>query len=508
MHVLFVSSEIYPLAKTGGLADVSAALPRALAALGIDVRLVMPGYPHALLDVVDKTLRAELPGYGGQPLTRLFSARTPDSGLPVWLVDCPAVFNREGGLYLDGHGHEWRDNAERFALLSRVAAGIADGTLVPGWRADVVHANDWHTGLVPVFLRGATRPRPRTLFTIHNLAFQGLFSLSVASALGLPDDILTADGMEFFGRASFLKAGIRFCDRITTVSPTYAREILTPEHGCGLDGVLRARAGDLVGILNGVDYDVWDPAGGRNLPAAFDADDISGKHTCKAELQRELGLPVAPDVPLVIWNSRITQQKMADIVVEVLPTLLARNLQFAVLGEGDPELEARFRAMADAMPERMAARIAYEEPLAHRLNAGGDLLLHPSWFEPCGLSPLYALRYGTLPLVRAVGGLADTVVDAREETLHAGTANGFAFEEPTGQAMLDCVDRALGVYAQPIVWRRMQYRAMTQDFSWARSAQLYLDIYRELVPEAPLVAAELARAAPAEVAAASRAAAA
>jgi starch synthase len=492
MRVLFVSSEIYPLVKTGGLADVSAALPRALAEMGVDIRLIMPGYPAALAAAVGKTVQVEIRDFDGQPVTRLIAARMPDSDLPVWLVDCPSLFDRDGTPYQDRRGCDFADNAERFAHFTRVAAKVATGELVPGWRCDVVHGNDWHTGLLPLFLETGHEPQPQTLFTIHNLAFQGLFDRPVAASLGLGDDICTPEGVEFHGRISFLKAGIRFADRLTTVSPAYADEILTPEHGCGLDGLLRERAGDLTGILNGVDYDVWNPATDLHLPATFSASDVADKHMCKAEVQRELGLAPAPKVPLIIWISRITHQKMADTAADLLPELLTRDVQFAILGQGDPALEARFTNLADAYPGRLAVRIGYEEPLAHRLYAGGDLLLHPARFEPCGLTPLYALRYGTIPLVRRVGGLTDTVVPASEETLHAGTATGFTFDQPDACTMLEAIDRALAVYAKPVVWRKLQQRAMTRDFSWDYSARRFLAIYHELAPAVALVRAERA----------------
>jgi starch synthase len=485
MRVLFVSSEIYPLAKTGGLADVSAALPRALAELGVDVHLVLPGYARALAEAADKTVEAELPGPSGESMTRLIAARMPDSGLPVHIVDCPSLFQREGTFYQDPEGRDWPDNAQRFAHFTRAAAAIATGELVAGWRADVVHANDWHTGLLPLLLGDEIEQRPRTLFTIHNLAFQGLFAAATAGALGLPENFLTPDGIEFHGRISFLKAGIRFSDRLTTVSPNYAREILTAEHGCGLDGLLRERAGDLTGILNGVDYTVWGPDADRDLPARFGPNDVSGKAVCKIEVQREFGLTADAGVPLIIWISRITDQKMADVALEVLPEVLTRNTQVAILGQGDTHLESGFRRLAERYPGRVAVRISYEEVRAHRLYAGGDLLLHPARFEPCGLTPLYALRYGTIPIVRRVGGLADTIVDVDDETRpDAGT--GFAFEAPDGCAMLDCIDRALDAFARPVPWRKMIRRAMVQDFSWEASARRYLAIYRDLAPSASL----------------------
>ncbi len=343
MRLLFAAAEIYPLAKTGGLADVSAALPQALAALGIDVRLVMPAYPQALAAAVDKRRVAELPSFDRSIWSRVIEARMPDSGLPVWLIDCPALFDRPGTLYRDPQGNDWADNAQRFTRFCRVAAGIALGKVVPGWRADIVHANDWHTGLLPLLLDLSGEPRPPTVFTIHNLAYQGLFPPSVLPSLGLSDDLFTPDDLEFYGNVSFLKAGIRYSDRVTTVSPSYAREIMTPEYGCGLDGLLRHRGSRTTGILNGVDYRIWNPATDRHLPVPFTGTDLSGKRVCKADLQRDLGLDVEPARPLIVWLSRITGQKMADVVAHSLHAILERDVQLAILGEGEPGLEWQFR---------------------------------------------------------------------------------------------------------------------------------------------------------------------
>ncbi len=483
MRSLFVSSEIYPLAKTGGLADVSAALPIALSSLGVDVRLVMPGYPEALDAAEGIKVEAKCANNGAP--TRLLSARLPDSGLPVWLVDCPTLFRRDGGLYQNTAGEDWHDNHHRFSLLARVAAKIAVGEIMSDWRADVVHANDWHTGLLPLLLKRGGDASPATLFTIHNLAFQGLFPADALGELRLPEQLLGPDGIEFFGRISFLKAGIRYSDRFNTVSPSYAREILTPEFGCGLDGLLSERAGDLSGILNGIDCAVWNPATDPSLPARFDAQAMGGKHICKAELQRELGLDIEADTPLVIWASRLAHQKMADTALEMLPALMQRDVQFALIGEGDPAYERGFAELAQAHPGRVAARIGYDEALAHRFYAAGDILLHPSRFEPCGLTPQYAMRYGTIPVVTNVGGLTDTVRDADAQAMRERTATGFSFQEQSAPAMLACLDRALAAYAQPVVWRRLQRQAMGHDFGWQASAARYLALYRELAPLAP-----------------------
>lgn len=485
MRVLFVSSEIYPLAKTGGLADVSAALPMALTVLGVDVQLLMPGYPKAIEAAANKSVRLELADFMGAGTLRLISARTPDTALPIWLVDCPALFERSGGLYQDQHGTEFPDNAKRFAAFNHIAARLSLGELVPGWRADVVHANDWHAGLLPVLLSQAHGKRPGTIFTMHNLAYQGLFPAELYAQLYLPEEALTPDGLEFFGKISFLKAGIRYADRLTTVSPSYAREILTPEYGCGLEGLLQARRGDLTGILNGVDHRIWDPATDPHLSGNYAARDIRGKQACKAALQAELHLESAPEAPLVIYASRMTDQKMADVVLEALPSILERDVQFALLGEGDSSLEDRFQDTGRRYPGRIATRIGYEEPLAHRFQAGADILLHPSRFEPCGLTQLYAMRYGTVPVVRRIGGLADTIVDANDRTVRSGTATGFAFEQATAADMTGCLDRSLKLYRQPLAWRRLQRQAMRQDFGWDRSARQYLKLYQHVVPEAP-----------------------
>lgn len=481
MRILFASAEAFPLAKTGGLADVCGALPKAVAALGLDVALILPGYPQALLAVEGKATEREILSRFGK--SRLVRAHIPGSGLTVWLVDCPTLFQRTGSLYQDQHGNDWPDNADRFAHFSDIAARLAAGELVEGYRADVVHANDWHTGLLPLYLRRNPDPPP-TLFTIHNLAYQGLFPGNILPSLGIPADVFSPDGIEFYGKVSFLKAGIRFSDRVTTVSPTYAREIMTESFGCRLDGLLRHRMNRMTGILNGVDYEIWDPCSDPHLPANFCSSDLSGKAACKAELQRELGLDVDPQVPLLIWLSRITDQKMADVVYHALNSVLERDVQLAMLGQGDHTLECQFEDAAEQYPGRLAVKIGYDESLAHRFHAGADLLLHPCRFEPCGLTPLYAMRYGTLPIVRHVGGLLDTIVDATQWTIQTGSATGFAFREPNAQSMLDCLDRALAFHAQPCNWQTLQNRAMSRRFDWQASARRYAALYRRLAPRA------------------------
>jgi starch synthase len=486
MRVLFVCSEVYSLAKTGGLADVCGALPRALNRLGVDVQIALPGYPQAIANARNVHLVADLAEDG--PPTRLLAGLLPDSEIPVWLVQCDSLFARPGSLYRDPSGADWPDNPYRFGLFNKVVARLAKGEFTPGWRPDIVHAHDWHAGLLPALLK-QSNDAPASIFTIHNLAYQGVFPQNGLAGLGLPQGIMEAPGLEFYGKASFLKAGIVFSDRVTTVSPSYAREIVTPEFGCGLDGVLRDRSALLSGILNGVDYAVWSPANDTFLdhPIKEPAD----KRRAKAALQAELGLEKRASVPIVAWLSRLTDQKMADVASEVLHMMLNREVQFALVGEGEPALEQRFREAAQHYPGRLAVRIGYEEPLAHRLLAGADILLHPSRFEPCGLTPLYAMRYGVLPIVRQVGGLNDTVIDASEWTVRAGNATGFAFAEEHSKAMVGCLDKALAYYAQPAKWKKMQQRAMSRTFSWEISARRYVALYQQVLLErmpVPLIA--------------------
>jgi starch synthase len=480
LRLLFVASEIYPMSKTGGLADVCAGLPQALAECGAEVRLLMPAYADALDQVVAPRVLVELDSVLEQQV-RVIAARTPDTALPIWLVDSPALFRRRGGPYLDEQGREWDDNPLRFALFCQVAARLArDGDALTGWQADLVHCHDWHTGLLPLLLATGRQPAPRSVFTIHNAAFQGNCPLQEAPGLGVAPAALGPDGAEFYGQLSFLKAGIRYADRVTTVSPTYARELLTAEHGCGMDGVLRERGSDFSGILNGIDTALWNPAGDRHLPARYHAGEIAGKAVCKQALQAELGFELDPARPLAIMVSRLTGQKMADVVLDELPALLEAepSLQFALLGCGERRIEQGFTALAAARPTQVAARIGYDEATAHRLHAGADLLLHGSRFEPCGLVQMYAMRYGTAPVASRVGGLADTVIDATD----ASDGTGFVFDQCDGGALRAAVQRGLDVRReQPATWRRLQANAMQRDFGWRASAREYLRLYGGLL---------------------------
>jgi starch synthase len=487
MRILFVAAETYPLAKTGGLADVCAALPAALARAGVDVRIMLPGYRSALDGAVGTQQLAAFAGGG-----RLLLARMPDSDLPVYLFDHADLFRREGSLYQDVDHRDWPDNRVRFTAFCKAAAQLAlhgDGR---GWRPQLVHAHDWHTGLLPALLALEGPSRPPSVFTVHNLAFQGNFPRQAADAMGLPEALRDSDAAEFYGQFSFLKSGISCADRLTTVSPTYAQEILTPEHGAGLDGLLRKRAADLVGILNGVDGEVWDPTTDAHLLHRYSRDDLSGKRECKAAIQRELGLEPKEEAPLVCFLNRLTHQKMADIVLAMLPTFAEVGYQFALHGKGDRGIERAFAAAAERSPN-IAVRIGYREDLAHRITAGSDISLTPARFEPCGLTTMYAMRYGTLPITRAVGGLADTVVDASDTPVDGDGATGFTFAEPSVNGLATCLGRAANRFRDKPSWRRLQYTAMTREFGWDASALRYLAVYRELLPAAPWAADQVLR---------------
>lgn len=479
-RIQFVASEIYPMAKTGGLADVAASLPAAVAALGSDVHLVMPGYEEALDRAEGLVTSAMLPDVLGIGGGRVLTGRTPDSGLPLSLVDLPGLFRDGGGLYCHADGTDRPNNPLRFTALSHVATALALGGLGAPWKADAVHCNDWHTGLVPLLLRLAGgAARPASIYTVHNMAFQGLCPLDSLPLLGLPTSPEILNGLEFYGQASFLKAGLWFADRITTVSPNYAREIQTPEFGFGLEGVVASRADRLVGILNGIDTSLWNPSGSPLIPAHYSSRDVGGKAHCKMDVQKAMNLAVDPEAPLMVFIGRLTWQKMADVLLHTVPDMLARepDRQFVLLGQGDKPLEQGFQDLARHFPGRVSIQIGYSEGLAHRLHAAGDILIHGSRFEPCGLTQLYAMRYGTVPVVRPVGGLADTVVDASDDALDGGTATGFHFAEASREAKLAAVNRAVSLYRRPEIWHRLRRAGMDTDFGWQRSARGYMAVY-------------------------------
>ena len=481
MKILFAASEAVPLIKTGGLADVSGSLPIALRAQGADVRLIMPAYETALakLDGVEEIARFDLPP--GAQSVRLLEARLQPHGLPVILVQHEGSFDRPGNPYQQANGQDWPDNGERFGLFCRAITAIATGRAAIDWIPDILHCNDWQTGLVPALLANEAM-RPRILFTIHNLAYQGTFGKGGFERLQLPWELWRMEALEYHGSCSFMKGGIAFADHITTVSPTYAREVLTPLGGHGLDGALQARAGQLSGVLNGIDYEVWNPAGDPYIKQHYDAERFALKAKNKAALQKILGLKQSAKAMLFGHIGRMVYQKGVDLITDILPRLMELpNTQVAVLGSGLHELEHNISTAATTYLGRVGVKIGYDEGLSHLIEAGCDAFLMPSRFEPCGLNQMYSLRYGTVPIVHRVGGLADTVVDATPETLADGTASGFVLDRPDAAALWEAVERAHGLFSRPDdAWRQLAIHGMRQDFSWARSAADYLDLYRAL----------------------------
>ena len=481
MKVLHVGAEVFPLVKTGGLADVLGALPQALESQGAQVRLLLPGLPAIADAVLHQKRIADLgPGFGAARIT-LRLGQMPYSHLPVYVIDAPYLYRREGSPYQSSDGREWPDNLQRFALLGWVGAHLAAGELDPAWAPELLHAHDWHAAMACAYLAAHPPSRVASVYTVHNLAYQGVFAPGDFALLGLPSRYMAASGLEFHHQLCFMKAGLKFARRITTVSPTHAAEIATPEFGFGLDGVIRGRADAVSGILNGIDTAVWDPQHDSALAATYSAAEPAGKARCKADLQRSLGLEANPAAPLFGVVSRLTSQKGLDLVLAALPELLAAGAQLALQGSGDAPLEAAFRAAAAAHPGKIGVRIGYDEAYAHRLIAGSDVILVPSRFEPCGLTQLYGLRYGSLPLVRRVGGLADTVVDATDTAVAAQRATGFIFEAATPAALVGALERAVAIYRQPEAWQALMQVAMAQDFSWRESARRTMDLYRTLI---------------------------
>ena len=477
--ILFVASEAHPLVKTGGLGDVAGSLPAALRSLDADVRLLLPAYRDAIARAGKLKTAATLAIAGLDSPGKILEGSLPGTSVITWLVDFPPAYDRPGNPYLDSRGQPWPDNAMRFALLAHVASALALGRAALKWRPDVVHWHDWQTGLGPVLL-ARENPRPAMVFTIHNLSYQGLFPHQTFKDLALPAELWTPSALEFHGQLSFMKGGLVFADRLTTVSPTYADEIQTPEFGAGLDGLLRQRRADLSGILNGIDDSEWDPARDRFLVKPYTVRQPRGKSANKAALQREFGLPPEARVPLIGMVGRLVHQKGIDLVLDTLPGLMHRPLQLIVLGSGEAGYEEALRRQAARYADRLAVRIGYDERLAHRIEAGADLFLMPSRFEPCGLNQLYSLRYGTVPIVRHVGGLADTVADASEQNIKSGKASGIVFQDARAGALLGAVDRALALWQDGKRWKRIMLAGMRRDFSWRRSAAEYLKLYMRL----------------------------
>ena len=482
LRILFCTSEAVPFAKTGGLADVAGALPAALTETGWDVRVVLPGYRS-----IDRAKfgfraigRAAVPLGTTQSEVEFLEGRLPGGRVPVYLVAHDPSFGR-AGLYGEG-GRDYEDNLERFTVFGRGVLALP-GRL--GWAPDVVHCQDWQTGFVPVWLRVEPRARrlepAATLFTIHNLAYQGLFPPERLPVTGLGRHLFTPQGIEFYGKVNLLKGGLVFADRLSTVSEQYAREIQTPEFGCGLEGVLRERAADLTGILNGVDYGAWDPSTDPHIAARYAAGDLTGKVACTRDLRRTQHLDDSPDAPLVGMISRLADQKGFDLVAAVLDRLIAGGAQLVLLGTGEPKYHELFAAFGTRYPGRVSVTLGFDDALAHRIEAGADMFLMPSRYEPSGLNQLYSLRYGTVPVVRKTGGLADTIVDATPDAVSRGVANGFVFEAYEPAALWEALERAIRTFRDRRVWKQLQQTGMRQDFSWRRAAGRYVETYRQAI---------------------------
>jgi starch synthase len=482
MKILFATPECAPYVKTGGLGDVSAALPATLAALGHDVRVLMPAYRGMKVsgEIGDA---AEIPPHGPWPAAQLLPVRT-DSGVTLLLLACPQLYQRPGGPYVDSGGNDYADNVLRFGFLSRVAALLGtEQSPCANWRADIVHANDWPCGLAPLYLAqarafGSGAPVAASVMTIHNIAFQGMFPMHHADMLGIPHLWRGIDGVEFWGHLSMLKAGLQYADAITTVSPSYAREIQTEAFGVGLDGVLRARAARLSGILNGIDARIWNPAEDRLIAQTYDSATLDAKARNKAALQARCGLAADPTAMLFGVVSRLTSQKGIDLVLGGLKALLAQGGQLAVLGQGDPGLQQALQDAARQSPQQVSVSVSFSEEMAHLIEAGADCFLMPSRFEPCGLNQMYSQAYGTPPLVGPVGGLLDSVRDA---TRDPADGTGFVMERIDAIGFESALGRAFEAYRDAARWRRIQANGMARHFGWEDSAGRYLEVYRQAI---------------------------
>lgn len=479
IRVLSIASEAVPLIKTGGLADVAGALPGAVAGHDIAMTTMLPGYPAVLAALGKPRVVHTWPALLGEP-ARLLSATI--GGHALLVLDAPARFKREGGPYADAQGRDWSDNAMRFAAFARAAADVASGA-VKGIGFDVVHAHDWQAALVPAYLRFAPAgDAPPSVMTIHNMAFQGHFPATLFPALGLPQAAWAIDGVEYHGGVGFLKAGLQSAWAITTVSPTYAREIRAHEFGMGLEGLIRARRGQVHGIVNGIDSAEWNPATDRFLASTYTARTLARRAANKAVLEVEFSLDPG-DGPLFVVVSRLTWQKGMDVLLQAIDALVASGARLAVLGSGDKALEAGFVAGMHRHPRRVGVRIGYDESCSHRLQGGGDAILVPSRFEPCGLTQLYALAYGCVPVVARTGGLADTVIDANPAALAAGAATGVQFNAVTPDSVIEAVERTIELHRDPAIWLQLQRAGLKCDFSWGRSGKAYATLYRQLMEQ-------------------------
>ena len=455
-----------------------------MAGLGVDIQVLLPAYPDVLrvlaVDPATVAAVATVPALGLLPEAQLLAARG-GQGLSLLLVHCPALFERPGNPYLGPDGKDWPDNDLRFGLFSRIAALLGTEKSPLAWRPDVIHCNDWQAALAPVHLVYGLGQRAASVVTVHNLAYQGIFEADSVARIGLPPESFTVDGVEFYGKLSFLKGGLACADAITTVSPTYAREICTEELGFGLQGLLTRRSNVLTGILNGVDTEYWNPSTDPMIVQRYDLRSLDNKRTNKRALQLALGLAMEDTMPVLGVVSRLVEQKGIDLIADIVGRVVALPAQFAIQGLGDRAIEERLRALARRYPRQVGVRVAFDEALAHMIEAGADLFLMPSRFEPCGMNQMYSQRYGTIPIVCRTGGLADSVTDCSAASLSAGTATGFSFAAPSAQALLETVQRALEAYRDPETWSRLQHNAMARDFGWDASAAQYVEVYRRVL---------------------------
>lgn len=487
MNILFASSEVYPLIQTGGLADVSYSLPRVLKILHQSVRVLLPAY-ETVLKAIDHY--RPLTSFSLNDKTvQVFETEIPPSRLKVWLINYPDYFKRSGNPYIDEKGQDWPDNAMRFGFFCQAAVLVAMNQVGLKWQADIVHCNDWQTGLIPVYLTLThEKNKPKTVFTIHNLAYQGLFPYDTLQKLALPENLWSYEALEYYGQFSFIKGGLVFADKLTTVSLHYATEITTSKFGCGLEGLLNYRRQDLTGIINGIDDNEWNPAKDPYLSTTYSHKSLEKKVNNKRALQVECGLhntqqplPQSMIEPLLIGIvSRLSHQKGIDVLLDTLPTLLELPIQIVLLGSGNKNDETRLLDYAKHYSGQFHVSLGYNKALAHRIIAGADLFLMPSRYEPCGLTQLYSLAYGTLPLVHSVGGLVDTVTTATEETIKNKTATGFSFNEMTADVIYQSTKQILFYYQQSSLWKQLQINGMKQNFSWKKSARQYLQLYHTL----------------------------
>lgn len=487
MRILFATSEAHPLIKTGGLADVSGALPAALHQLGHQVEILIPAYPAVLDKLADAKKVCTLHHLPMVGEVELWRGTMPDSGVPVLALRHEALYQRAGNPYLDSQGHDWQDNPLRFATLAHVAAILACEDSPLPEHFDIVHCNDWQTGLTPAYLYYKRSQRTnlkcaKSLMSVHNLAFQGNYSPSWLTQLGLPQQAFHLNGVEFYGQFSFLKAGLFYADKLSTVSPSYATEIQTDDFGFGMQGLLQSRKQDLVGILNGLDTQAWDPATDPYLPAHYSAKQLDGKQQVKLALQNSMGLAEEAGTALLGVVSRLTHQKGLDMLLEIADEVLQQHaIQLVVLGSGEATMQQGFIDLASRYPGRVACQIGYDEGLSHRIMAGCDLFIMPSRFEPCGLNQMYGLRYGTPPLVNRTGGLADSVIDSNQESIASKQANGFVMHRAEPDELKMCITRALSYYAQEKLWQQIQRQGMSQELGWELSAKRYLELYEEML---------------------------